>query len=84
MIIPARRRSKGLTMEQAFDEWMRCYSENPEQFENTMSSLHASHRKATPKSKHSEYGAACAALLRGLITHGKKHWDRKPRGKKRG
>jgi len=53
-------------MEQAFDEWMRRYLENPEEFAREFESVAAS-RKRSRILNCSEYGEQCAVYLRLLM-----------------
>lgn len=64
----ARRAKKKETMTtaQAFDEWMRRYTEDPAAFSAEFEAVD-SHRRKKPKAKASEYGIACAAFLSKLM-----------------
>lgn len=66
----AIRKIKPMTMAEAFDEWMRRYKENPEQFGNEMQGIIAHSRKKR-SAEASEYGNDCAAYLSALMAKGK-------------
>lgn len=54
-----------MTMAQAFNEWMRRYTENPQGFMAKFQSVERF--KATAKGKQPDYGTDCARLLRKLM-----------------
>ena len=60
---------KSISMAEAFDEWMRRYKANPEEFGNDMSAAVAHSRKKRA-AKASEYGNDCAAYLTMLMAEG--------------
>ena len=61
-----------MTMEQAFDEWIRKYEEDPERFQHIISGL--KEYKNRKRGKASGYGTGCASTLNGLMTLGNKYW----------
>jgi hypothetical protein len=65
-----------LTMEQAFDEWTRKYWENPELFGRIVQSIKTVQAHVKKKGASAD-GIACAALMRGLMKNGKKHWGKR-------
>lgn len=71
---PAKKTKKTkatkMNMAQAFDEWMRRYKENPEQFGNDMSEA-AAHSRKKRSVEASDYGNNCAAYLSALMAKGK-------------
>lgn len=71
-----------MTMEAAFDEWMRKYRDEPEGFSNAMQDVH-SHDTQSAVPGVSEYGLMCASLLRALMARGMGAWDLPAKKKKR-
>jgi len=55
-----------MTMSQAFDEWMRRYTENPAEFEAEFQAT-SRYLKERGRKAVTSYGTACASYLRKLI-----------------
>lgn len=63
-----------MTMEQAFDEWMRMQKEDPWRFQNSFEAA-KSHTLVSDIPGVSEYGRDCSIVLRGLMEKGLDFWD---------
>ena len=53
------------TIAEAFNEWMRLYTENPEKFQRDWQSVHM-FLEEKQAGKEPSYGEACAAYLQQL------------------
>lgn len=62
-----------MTVAQAFDEWMRKQKEDPSGFLAATESQ-ALHEQLAEDRSATEYGNACAALLKRIMEHGAHAW----------